>query len=259
VAQLCRRGTHLDRETSEMLRQFGEYACDNWQLPDHGIWEPRSEPRHHTHSRVLCWTALDRLLELHAKGVLDAIPAAKFERHRALIRQDVEERSWNPTLRSYTQVQGGDGVDASLLLLSWYGFAPADDPRMRSTFERIRERLEPAPSLLYRYEESRPAGEGAFGICSFWAAEYLARGGGSLEEAEAWFETLLAYANDLGIFAEEIDPDTGAALGNVPQAFTHVGLISAALALEERRRGQAEPAGSDASSSRASCDEGAIA
>jgi GH15 family glucan-1,4-alpha-glucosidase len=235
VAQMCRRGASLDLETQRMLRQFGQYACENWQRPDQGIWEPRTAPQHHTHSRVLCWTALDRLLELHQMGVLPRIPTAKFEENRRLIRRDVEDRSWNSSLQTYTQVQGGSTVDATLLLLGWYGFANPSDPRMRATFQRIRERLEVAPGLLYRVEESRAAGEGAFGICGFWAAEYLARGGGSLDEAEAWFERLLCYGNDVGIHAEEIDPSTGEPLGNVPQAFTHVGLISAALAIEERR------------------------
>jgi GH15 family glucan-1,4-alpha-glucosidase len=222
-----------------MLQQFGQYACENWMRPDHGIWEPRGPPRHHTHSRVLCWTALDRLLELHRMGLLPRLPAAKFEHNRALIRRDVEENSWNAALGSYTQVQGGDTVDASLLLLGWYGFENPSDPRMQATFETIRERLEIAPGLLNRNEQSRVAGEGAFGICAFWAAEHLARGGGSLAQAEAWFESLLPYANDVGIFAEEIDAATGAPLGNVPQAFTHVGLVSAALAIEERRAAEA--------------------
>jgi GH15 family glucan-1,4-alpha-glucosidase len=242
VTQMCRRGAHLDLETKRMLRQFGEYACENWQRPDQGIWEPRSAPQHHTHSRVLCWTALDRLLELHRMGVLEHLPAARFEENRRLIRRDIEERSWSSTLQTYTQVQGGSTVDASLLLMGWYGFERPGDSRLRATFRKIRERLEAAPGLLYRYEESRAAGEGAFGICSFWAAEYLARGGGSLEEAEDWFERLVPYANDVGLLAEEIDPNTGEPLGNVPQAFTHVGLISAALAIEERRRGEVKPA-----------------
>jgi GH15 family glucan-1,4-alpha-glucosidase len=245
VTQLCRRGAALDHETRTMLRQFGQYACENWQRADHGIWEPRIAPQHHTHSRVLCWTALDRLLELHQLGVLPRLPAAQFAENRGLIREDVERHSWNASLQTYTQVQGGSTVDASLLLLGWYGFASASDPRMEATFRRIRERLEVAPCLLYRYEESRAAGEGAFGICSFWAAEHLARGGGSIEEAETWFERLLPYANDVGILAEEIDPKTGEPLGNVPQAFTHVGLISAALAIEERRRGTIKPGAVD--------------
>lgn len=109
---------------------------------------------------------------------------------------------------------------------------------MQGTWRRIRERLLAAPGLLYRYEESRAAGEGAFGICSFWAVEFLARGGGTLAEAESWMTALLSRANDVGLFAEEIDPATGEALGNFPQAFTHVGLISAALALAERARAE---------------------
>jgi GH15 family glucan-1,4-alpha-glucosidase len=184
--------------------------------------------------------ALDRLLELHRMGALERIPVDKFEEDCRLIRQEVEERGWSPRLRSYTQVLGEDSVDASLLLLSWYGFVDARHPRMKETFRSLQERLEPAPGLLYRYEESRSVREGTFGICGFWAAEYLARGGGSLEETERCFQQLLSYGNDVGLYAEEIGPDTGEPLGNFPQAFTHVGLISAALALEERRREEAE-------------------
>ncbi len=241
VTQMCRHGASLDGETQRMLRQFGEYVCENWSHPDHGIWEPREEPKHHTHSRVLSWTALDRLIELHERGSLRRIPTAAFQEQRRLIRAELEERAWNSRLRSYTQVLGGDTVDASLLLLSWYGFAGAQHPRMRATFERIQDRLQAGPGLLLRYEESRNVGEGAFGICGFWAAEFLARGGGTLEEAEHCFEEILPYANDLGLFAEEIDPESGDPLGNFPQAFTHVGLIGAALAIESRRAEASAP------------------
>ncbi len=236
VWQLCRGGGTLDRETVQMLCHFGEYVCRNWQRADHGIWEPRAEPAHHTHSRVLCWTALDRLLDLERRGLIGGIPVAEFERNRSAIRREVEALAWNPALQSYTQVLNGDTLDASLLLLDWYGFAEPRQPRMRSTFARIRERLEAAPGLFYRYEESRSAGEGAFGICSAWACEFLARGGGTLQEAERCFEQLLQFANDVGILAEEIDPASGAPLGNLPQAFSHAGVVSAALAIEERRR-----------------------
>jgi GH15 family glucan-1,4-alpha-glucosidase len=173
-------------------------------------------------------------------GTIERIPVDWFEKDRRRIRQDIEEHGWSPRLQSYTQVLGEDSVDASLLLLSWYGFADARHPRMKGTFQRIRERLETSPGLLYRYEESRADREGAFGICSFWAVEFLARGGGNLEEAEHCFEQLLSYGNDVGLYAEEIAPDTGEPLGNFPQAFTHVGLISAALAIEERRREETE-------------------
>ncbi|HLV66705.1 MAG TPA: glycoside hydrolase family 15 protein [Polyangiaceae bacterium] len=236
VAQLCRRGAWLDGETRQMLREFGETVCASWSEPDHGIWEERDRRRPYTHSRVLCWTALDRLLELHRRGHLKRLPAACFAEHRARVRADIEQHAWNPRLRCYTQVLGGDTVDLGVLAMSEYGFHPASHPRMRATFERLVERLELRPGLFYRYEQSRAANEGAFGICCFWAAEFLAAGGGSLDEARSRFEATLQYANDLGLFAEEIDGDTGAPLGNFPQAFTHLGLIGAALALEERAR-----------------------
>ena len=110
------------------------------------------------------------------------------------------------------------------------------DARMRGSYRLIMERLRAAPGLIYRDETSVPQAEGAFGICSAWVTEHLAGGGGSLAEAEGWFRQFLGYANDLGLYAEEIDPATGAALGNFPQAYSHVGLISAALAIEARRQ-----------------------
>jgi GH15 family glucan-1,4-alpha-glucosidase len=235
VAQLSRNESMLDRETSHMLRSFGEYVCAHWQEPDHGIWEVRERKQHYTHSRLLCWAALDRLLEFCERGVLRRIPVEKFAKHREAIRHDIEERAWNPSLCSYTQVLGGDSVDASLLLLPWYGFAQANQSRLLQTFARIEERLGAGDGLVYRYEASREVGEGAFGLCGFWAAEFLARGGGTLEQAERRFRTLLAHANDVGLFAEEISPESSEGLGNFPQAYTHVGLIDAAIAIEERR------------------------
>jgi GH15 family glucan-1,4-alpha-glucosidase len=141
-------------------------------------------------------------------------------------------------LRSYVAQLDGDDFDASLLLLPWYGFEQASSCRMRQTYARVRDRLGADGGLLYRYRTEDSPGEGAFGICSFWGAEYLALGGGSVEEAQDAFDGLLRYANDLGLFAEEIDPSTGDALGNFPQAFTHVGLINTALSLSKRLRGE---------------------
>jgi len=235
VAEMCRRGLRLARETQEMLRQLGAFVCDHWRDPDQGIWEPREPPSRHTYSRVMCWVALDRLLQLHRAGFITRIPADRFERERAAIRAEIEREGFNPTMDSYTEVLGGDTVDASLLLLGRYGYAPAADARMRGSYRRIMDRLRAAPGLLYR-NESFVGAEGAFCICSTWITEHLANGGGSLAEAEGWFRQFLGYANDLGLYAEEIDPATGAALGNFPQAYSHVGLISAALAIEARRR-----------------------
>ena len=234
---ICANGT-LDRETRAMLCAFGDYVCRNWQKPDEGIWEPRSGRYDNTHSRVLCWTALDRLLALHAHGHVPNAPVGEFQRNREAIRREVEKRAWNSTLESYTARLDGDDLDASLLLLAWYGFEKASSHRMQRTYARIREHLGASGELLYRYRTQESPGEGAFGICSFWGAEYLALGGGSAKEAQEVFERLLGYANDLGLFAEEIDPATGHALGNFPQAFTHVGLINAALSLAKRLEGE---------------------
>ena len=143
-------------------------------------------------------------------------------------------------MQSYTSILEGSGVDASLLRIPWYGFEKANSARMQSTYNHVRQQLGAGDNLLYRYKRNPP--EGAFGICGFWLAEYLAIGGGSLEQAHDCFRDQLAYQNSLGLFAEEIDPATGDARGNFPQAFTHIGLISAALSLLERERGEAHPA-----------------
>src|SRR5262249_45933739 len=199
-------------------------------------WEARAGRLHHTHSKVLSWVALDRLIGLHDGGHLTA-PVELLRRERAAIRAAIEARGYNARLQSYTGTFDGEELDASLLVLPMCGYLDAGDPRMRSTCARIREHLG-RDGLIYRYrtgtDDGLPPGEGAFGICSFWAVDCLARAG-ELEAATGAFERLLAYGNDLGLFSEEIDPDTGAALGNFPQAFTHVGLINAALTLAEWR------------------------
>ncbi len=171
------------------------------------------------------------------------MPTGEFARARDRIREQVESQGWSEQLQSYTQTLAGSEVDASLLLLPWYGYCPADAPRMRATWRRIEERLEVRPALLRRYRGVLTRGEGAFGICSFWAVEYLALGGGTAEEAEARLHKLLGYANDVGLYGEEIDPETGGALGNFPQAYTHIGLISAALSLRDRLAGKKRLAG----------------
>ena len=246
VAEMCRRGRRLARETQAMMRQLGDFVCDHWRDPDQGIWEPREPPSRHTYSRVMCWVALDRLLQLHRAGFIARLPVDRFERERAAIRAEVEREGFNANIDSYTEVLGGDTVDASLLLLDRYGYVATTDPRMRGSYRRVMERLRAAPGLVYRNETSVPQAEGAFGICSAWVTEHLAGGGGSLAEAEGWFRQFLGYANDLGLYAEEIDPATGAALGNFPQAYSHVGLISAALAIEARRRQELWEGGGDA-------------
>ncbi|MGH7657169.1 MAG: glycoside hydrolase family 15 protein, partial [Gemmatimonadales bacterium] len=238
--EYVQRGGKLDGDTRRMVRAFGEFVCRNWDQPDHGIWEIRSECRNHTHSRAMCWVALDRLLRLHESGHLK-IPVKKFRENRDAIAETIESGGWNEKLGSYVSTIGGDELDAVLLRLGRCGYADPASERMRSTCHVIYQRLG-VDGLLYRYLDTAdglPPGEGAFGICSFWGV--IARAlAGDLDGAVSAFENLLGYANDLGLYAEEIDPVSGDALGNFPQAFTHVGLVDAALTIQQVREGRME-------------------
>ncbi|HEU4613334.1 MAG TPA: glycoside hydrolase family 15 protein [Kofleriaceae bacterium] len=240
TAQLAQVTGELDRTTQKALRGFGDYVCRYWRLPDQGIWEPRGAPEPHTHSRLLCWVALDRLLDLHERGLMDCRDVARYADEREAIRRNIEDHAWDARRGCYTGAIGNPDLDASVLLMSWYGFHPASSPRLRSTYARIREQLGAGPGLLYRYDESMRNGEGAFWICSFWAVEHLAMGGGTEHEAQDLFSAACSYANDVGLMAEEIDPRTHDAIGNFPQAYTHVGLINAALSIDERARNMPE-------------------
>jgi GH15 family glucan-1,4-alpha-glucosidase len=232
AARFAEAGGRFDRETAHLLAGLGHTVCARWREPDEGIWEGRSGRRQHTHSKVLCWVALDRLIALHERQRLP-IDVAAFQQTRDAIRETIERRGYNERLGSYTRLLDGEDLDASLLTLPLYRYIEASDPRMMATRARIAQRLGRG-GLIYRYAEDArdglPQGEGAFGICSFWAVECRALSG-DVAGATMDFERLVAYANDVGLLAEEIDPETGAALGNFPQAFTHVGLINAALTL----------------------------
>lgn len=231
--EYVRRGGTLDGVTSRLLVGLGKTVCRRWREPDEGIWEIRGGRRHHTYSKAMCWVALDRLIRLHESGQLTRLPVDRFRQQREEIRQQVERRGYNEELGSYVTEFDGDDVDASLLLLGRYGYVEPRSERLIRTCARVHERLG-RNGLLYRYrtDDGLPGEEGAFGICSFWAVDCLARQD-ELERAEARFDRLCSLSNDVGLYAEEIDPETGAHLGNFPQAFTHVGLIDAALTLTE--------------------------
>jgi GH15 family glucan-1,4-alpha-glucosidase len=226
---------NLDRDVQTMLRQCGEYVCEHWREPDNGIWEQREQRLHYTHSRLMCWVVLDRLLQMHARGQLKRISMEKYAAEKQQIREDIERHSWNPKVQAYMQACGSETLDASVLLLAYHGFENAGSERMQQTQQRIRERLSPRPGLMHRNEQSKNRHEGTFAVCSFWEADFLARSG-RLHDAHETFEAILQYANDLDLFAEEIDPTTGDALGNFPQAFTHLGLINAALSLNNTEK-----------------------
>ena len=234
ASEFVRRGGKLDRFESKFLIGLGKTVCRRWREPDAGIWEMRGEQRHNTHSRLMCWVALDRLIGLHQSGHLD-LDVEKLAKERTALRDAIEQDSFDTQLGGYVAAVGQPQADASLLLMARYGFHPPNHARMRGTYDFIRRTLERRTSLLLRYEagsDDLSGSEGAFGICSFWAIEYLALCG-ERQEAMRRFEQMAGFANDVGLFAEEIDQATGAALGNFPQAFTHIGLIAAALALEK--------------------------
>jgi GH15 family glucan-1,4-alpha-glucosidase len=230
-----RPGT-VDLETQHMLADFGRFVCDHWQRPDHGIWEDRGPARHYTYSKAMCWVALDRLLRLHADGRAPDIDVRALATHRDAIRADVMANGYDRSRGIYTVSYDSSDVDASLLLLGWYGFDDPGSPRMRRTLAAYHERLCVAPGLYQRNLDSLRRGEGAFGICSFWVADLLARGGSTVDEARDVLDAALACANDVGLFGEEIDTLTGSALGNFPQAYTHVGLINAVLSVAAHDR-----------------------
>lgn len=225
-------GGRIDRTTGHMLCGLGRTVCALWQEPDEGIWEPRSGRRHNTHSKVMCWVALDRLIMMKEAGRISG-SIDGFAEVRAAIRAAIEARAWSEELGSYTAAFDGRHVDASLLRMATSGYADPRSHRMYRTVARVREHLE-HNGFLYRYlqPDGLPQGEGAFVICSFWLVEALALQG-NLDGAIAEFERLVAAANDLGLLAEQIDPDSGALLGNFPQAFSHIGLINAAETLAE--------------------------
>jgi GH15 family glucan-1,4-alpha-glucosidase len=231
-------GDH-EQDTTELLEGLAHRVVERWHEPDHGIWEPRERPRGHTHSRLLSWVALDRVLALDEAGVMRLWHKDAIRDAHGAIRADLEAHGWSARRGAYVGALDGCDLDASVLLMSYFGFEDPSSARMHATYAAIREELGRGTPLLWRYLRSQGDEEGAFGICSFWGVDHLARGGGPLSLAEHDFAALLDCGNDLGLFAEEIGLADRAPLGNFPQAFTHVGLVNAALTLEDRRQNEA--------------------
>src|SRR5438477_8918542 len=180
---------------------------------------------------------------MQARGQMSRLDVAKLEETRREIRREIEDQGWNEELKTYTEFLGGHTVDANLLVLALQDFEDASSARMRQTHRRIHDKLIPKPGLVYRNERSLESREGAFALCSFWEVDFLARGGGTLEEANTAFASAMNHANDVGLFSEEIEVESGDALGNFPQGFTHLGVINAILAIRDRelaREGQAK-------------------
>jgi GH15 family glucan-1,4-alpha-glucosidase len=215
-----------------------DWVCENWHRPDEGIWEVRGGPREFLYSRVMCWVAIDRGVRLATKRSFPA-PLDRWIPVRDEIYRDVYENFWSDDLRTFVQYKGATTVDASSLLMPLVKFIGPNDPRWRSTLDVINQQLV-EDSLVYRYHvmkdhgDGLPGREGTFSMCSFWNVECLARAG-DLKQARFFFEKALGYANHVGLYAEELGL-RGEHLGNFPQAFTHLSLISAAYNLDSRLR-----------------------
>jgi GH15 family glucan-1,4-alpha-glucosidase len=225
------------------LRRRLDWICENWRRPDAGIWEMRNRQEHFVYSKVMNWVALDRGLRLAEKRALPA-PRAKWMEERDCIYEEVMTKGWNAKLGAFTQFYGSEDLDASLLIMPLVFFLAPSDPRMVSTINAIlknpREGGLVSDSLVYRYPprpriDGLPGEEGTFNMCSFWLVEALTRASMAepekLDDARLLFERVLGYANHLGLYSEQTGPQ-GEALGNFPQAFTHLALISAAFNLD---------------------------
>ncbi|GAA2705089.1 glycoside hydrolase family 15 protein [Micromonospora olivasterospora] len=227
-------GHRLYPETWRAVRGFADLVARCWQEPDAGIWEVRA-PAQHVHSKLMGWLALDRALRIADTHPLPDRQRRRWQKTRDAIAADVRTRGFDPTAGSYVRSYDSRDLDAALLVLPLLGMDGIASPRVRGTIDAIRDRLSAGGPLLYRYPPGRdgfPGTEGAFLPCSFWLVQALARTG-RRREAVDLFQTMLDHASPLGLYAEELDPATGAHLGNYPQTLTHAALVQAALAIRD--------------------------
>jgi GH15 family glucan-1,4-alpha-glucosidase len=236
IEEYSERGGILDRDMRKLTCWLADVVVKRWREPDSGIWEKRSGRAQHVHAKVMAWSALDSAIRIVAEQQKLTLDTSAWRRARDEIREVVLTRGFNERLNAFVSILDGDELDASLLYVVRVGFLAADDPRMLGTIDAIRASLG-RDDLIYRYEmqtdDGLPPGEGAFLPCSFWLVEALSLAGRD-DQAREVFEKLLARANDVSLLSEEVDVETGALLGNFPQALTHIALMNAALCLEQR-------------------------
>jgi GH15 family glucan-1,4-alpha-glucosidase len=219
--------------TRQFLLDLADTAARRWQEKDHGIWEVRGEPRHFVYSKLMCWVALERATALADRlGASDRVQAWSHTQDQ--IHQAIMSNGWSDRVNAFTQSFGSDDLDASNLMLPLVGFIPSDDPRVLATIDATEERLTDKRGLVYRYRshDGIDGEEGAFVLCTFWLAQALALAG-QPDRARSVFERAVAFVNDVGLLAEEVDPLSGELLGNFPQALSHIGLVNAAWAISE--------------------------
>ena len=233
-----KHGDPISYDLWTRLRALINWVCDNWQREDEGIWEIRGGRRHFVYSKLMCWVAVDRGLRLASKRSFPA-DRERWLRVRDEIYEEIMDRGWSPERNAFVQSYDDDTLDASNLIMPLVFFLAPNDPRMLGTLDATnrppRDGGLVANSLVYRYDVEKSADglageEGTFSLCTFWLVEALTRAG-RVDEARLMFEQMLGYANHLGLYAEEIG-HSGEALGNFPQAFTHLTLISAAFNLD---------------------------
>ena len=233
VSVAVHHGWELGENDWRAYRDIVNYVVDVWEQPDSGIWEVRSQPRHFVHSKVMCWTALDRGIAMAEQSEWNA-PLDRWRDARERIRTTILDRGFDEERNTFTQAFDGDALDATALLIPVVGFLSFDDERIQGTIAAIRRELETDEGFVHRYngEDGLPGEEGSFMLCSFWLVDALALSG-RVEEARERFRTLIEYVSPLGLLAEEIDltDDVGMYRGNFPQAFSHVGVINSALYL----------------------------
>jgi GH15 family glucan-1,4-alpha-glucosidase len=228
--ELVRLGEELEPDIRRFLPQLADEACRRWTEPDWGVWELRNGPFHLVYSKAMVWTALDRALRLARRGVIEG-DVQLWRRNRAMVRDEVLARGYDTDLGSFAQAYDRPVLDASNLLLSMMELLEPDDPRVLATIDRTLEDLT-TDGLVHRYraDDGIAGGEGAFGLCTFWLADALALAG-RVDEAEEVYEGMADRANHVGLYAEQIDPESGGFLGNFPQAFSNIGLINSSLYL----------------------------
>jgi GH15 family glucan-1,4-alpha-glucosidase len=240
--QLSEHIDTIDEDTRRFLIACAEAAASSWTEKDRGIWEVRGDPRHFVYSKVMCWVALDRAIAL-----ADLLNASEriddWKQQRDEIWEKVLRDAWSEEAGAFTQYIGSTALDAANLMMAIVGFLPATDPRMLATIDAIEARLTDDRGLVYRYRtedgvDGLAGDEGAFLLCTFWLAQALALAD-QVDRARTVFERAAAFANDLGLLSEEVDPQTRELLGNFPQAFSHIGLINAAWAISEAERRKA--------------------
>jgi GH15 family glucan-1,4-alpha-glucosidase len=224
-------GHAIDGDIARRLAEIADLVCRIWRQPDAGIWEVRNRPEHFTQSKMMCWIALDRARDLAERGLVPPGHIRLWLREAQRIRDFIETRCFSRDKRSYVRYAGSSELDASLLLGVIASYGDPGTANWAGTIEAVRRELGNGPFVRrYSGEDGLGGSEGAFLACSFWLVEALARCG-QLDGAMELMDRLVGLANDVGLYAEEIEPTTGAFLGNLPQGLTHLALINAALAV----------------------------